>query len=278
MSTLDYFLKANLYGLLFAGCYWLFLRRHTFLTVNRVYLLLSSVLSLALPLASLPVETVETFAVPVGVITLPVSIIAAAPVEADLPPTGPSWEQLGTWAYGLIAFGLLVRLSIQSGRLLRLIRQSDQRICNGYVLVLACDQTTPTFSFLRYVVLNPADLHNKLILSHELIHVRQHHSADVLGLAILRAVFWPILPLIFTERALRHVHEFLADRAASDSKASPETNYAQFLVEYTFGVRPDVLTNGFFNPSLLKQRILMLHQRATNRWALSKYEIGRAHV
>lgn len=269
MSTLEYFLKANLYGLLFAGCYWLFLRRHTFLTVNRAYLLLSAVLSLALPLVSLPAKTVDEFPVPVGVITLPVSDFATAPIE----PVGPDWALLSTWVYGLIAFGLFLRLAIQSGRLLRLIRQSDRRVCDGYVLVLPHDQTTPTFSFFRYVVLNPADIHNDLILSHELVHVRQRHSTDVLGLAILRAVFWPVFPLAFVERALRHVHEFLADRAASGNEANDQPDYAQFLVEYTFGVRPDVLTNGFFNPSLLKQRILMLHQRATNRWALGKYAL-----
>ena len=276
MSALDYFLKANLYGLLFAGCYWLFLRRHTFLNLNRTYLLLSAVLSLALPLASLPTQTNEAipgldWPVPVGVIALPVSGFVSAPVETGLVQAGPDWEQIGLWTYGLIAFGLLLRLAIRLSRLLRLIRQSDRRVRDGYVLVLPNNQTTPTFSFFWYVVLNPVDIHNDLILSHELVHVRQHHSADVLALAILRAAFWPVFVLAFVERALRHVHEFLADRAASGSKASPETNYAQFLVDYTFGVRPDVLTNGFFNPSLLKQRILMLHQRATNRWALGKY-------
>ncbi|GAB3642877.1 TonB family protein [Spirosoma arcticum] len=264
MSALDYFLKANLYGLLFAGCYWLFLRRHTFLTVNRVYLLLSAVLSLALPLVSLPAQTAETFAVPVGVIALPVSVIATAPVE----PTRPDWMLLGICAYGLIALGLLLRLAIQSGRVLRLIQQSNRQPRDGYILVLPRNQTTPTFSFFRYVVLNPADVGNELILQHELVHVRQHHSADVLGLATLRALFWPIITLAFVERALRHVHEFLAD-----NQASSQPDYAHFLVDYTFGVRPDVLTNGFFNSSLLKQRILMLHQRATNRWALGKYAL-----
>ena len=268
MSALDYFLKANLYGLLFAGCYYVFLRRHTFLTVNRAYLLLSALLSLTLPLASLSTETAETLPVPMGVITLPVSVMATAPVE----PTGPDWMLLGMWGYGVVALVLLLRLAIQSGRVLRLIRQSERQVREDYVLVLPRDQTTPTFSFFRYVVLNPADVRNDLILSHELVHVRQHHSADVLGIAVLRGLFWPVLALTFVERALRHVHEFLADRAASSSQTvTYQPDYARFLVEYSFGVRPDVLTNGFFNPSLLKQRILMLHQRATNRWALGKY-------
>ncbi|MDB5240406.1 MAG: hypothetical protein JWP57_1031 [Spirosoma sp.] len=268
MSALDYFLKANLYGLLFAGCYWLFLRRHTFLKLNRAYLLLSTVLALALPLASLPSQTAETIPVPLGVMALPVSVTATAPVE----PTGPDWMHLSAWAYGLVALILLLRLALQWGRVLRLIRQSERQVRDEYVVVRPHNPATPTFSFFHYVVLNPADVGNDLILQHELVHVRQHHSTDVVGLAMLRVLFWPVLSLALLEQTLRHVHEFLADRAASGKQAiSHQPDYAQFLVEYTFGVRPDILTNGFFNPSLLKQRIQMLHQRATNRWALGKY-------
>ena len=88
MNTLDYLLKANLYGLLFVRCYWLLLRRHTFFSLNRAYLLVSVVLSLSLPLVSLPAQTVETIpqlslptAVPRGEVGLPETSIAASPVN-----------------------------------------------------------------------------------------------------------------------------------------------------------------------------------------------------
>ena len=281
MSALDYFLKANLYGLLFAGCYWLLLRRHTFLNLNRTYLLLSTVLTLMLPLVRLPAQTAKTLPVPMGVITLPVVGMVATPANAERAPAKPDWEQIGLWFYGLVAVLLLLRLAIQLSRVIQLIRQSEHDTHANYVLIQPRDHTTPTFSFFRYILLNPADSHNDLIFHHELVHVRQHHSADVLGLSVLKAIFWPVVSLLFVERTLRNVHEFLADRiavvqtapdqASSADQVNPVTDYARFLVEYTFGVRPDALTNGFFNPSLLKQRILMLHQRATNRWALGKY-------
>ncbi|WP_080237144.1 M56 family metallopeptidase [Spirosoma rigui] len=276
MSALDYFLKANLYGLLFAGCYWLLLRQHTFLNLNRAYLLVSTVLTLTLPLVSLPSQTSQTLPVPMGVITLPVVGVVTTPADAELTPAKPSWEQVVFWFYGLITALLLLRLAIQLSRVVQIIRQSEQDRYADYVLIRPRGHTTPTFSFFRYILLNPADTRNELIFRHELVHVRQYHSADVLGLSILKAVFWPVVSLLFVERALRHVHEFLADRAAAGqagfmNQTNSATDYAHFLVEYTFGVRPDTLTNGFFNPSLLKQRILMLHQRATNRWALGKY-------
>lgn len=266
MNALDYLLKANLYGLLFASCYWLLLRRHTFFSLNRAYLLASVILSLVLPLVILPTQTVETLPVPVGVIALPMSTITVEPVE-----TGPDWEQVGLWTYALVSLVLLIRLAVRVGRLVWLIRQSPRHVHEGYVLVQPNDPTLPTFSFFQYIILNPADTHNELIFQHELVHVRQCHSADIVGMGLLQAIFWACPPLWLMDQLLRQVHEFLADKPASQP-----SEYARFLVAYSFGTQsglsgPDTLTNSFFNPSLLKQRIIMLHQKATTRWALGKY-------
>lgn len=274
MNALDYLFKANLYGLLVAGCYWLFLRRHTFFGLNRAYLLASAALSLILPLVSLSALWPDTLVTPVpaqvvGVITLPIATVPTATV-ADVSSSSPDWVLVGGLAYGLVAIALLLRLGVHTNALLRLIRRSSQQLFSDHTLVLPTNPATPTFSFFHYLVLNPADADNELVIRHELVHIRQWHSADVLGLALLRAVLWAVPTLWLIDRALRQVHEFLADQTASSDKQQRDT-YARFLVDYTFGTRPDVLANGFFNPSLLKQRIIMLHQRATNRWALGKY-------
>ncbi|QKZ11199.1 TonB family protein [Spirosoma sp. KUDC1026] len=259
MNALDYFLKANLYGLLLAGCYVLLLRRHTFFGLNRIYLLASAVLSLVLPLATLPSEAPETLPIPTGVIILPATI---APAE-----TGPDWAVWGAWGYGVVALVLLAALLTRVFSLLRTIRQSEKIDYSDHIQVLPTNSATPTFSFFQYVVLSPADRDNALILQHELVHVRQWHSVDVLAMQVLRSLFWACPALWLLERALRQVHEFLADQQAS----AYERNYARLLVDYSFGLQPVSLANGFFNPSLLKQRIQMLQQRATSRWALGKY-------
>jgi TonB-dependent SusC/RagA subfamily outer membrane receptor len=259
MIALDYFLKANLYGLLFAGCYVLLLRRHTFFGLNRAYLLVSVALSLVLPLAMLPSQAPESLPLPTGVIVLPAAI---SPAE-----TATDWEVWGAFIYGAVALAGLITLLIRVSNLLRIIRQSEKVDQGTYTLVLPTDASIPTFSFFRYVVLNPADRDNLLILRHELVHVRQWHSVDVLAVQVLRIVFWASPALWLLERALRQTHEFLADQQAS----AHERNYARLLVDYSFGLQPASLANGFFNPSLLKQRIQMLQQRATSRWALGKY-------
>ena len=269
MNAFDYLLKANLYGLLFVGCYWLFLRRHTFFNLNRAYLLASAVLSLALPFASLPSETVETLpqlTLPTSLITLPETIVSTPTTQALPANASVDWEQTGLVVYGLIALFLLIRLGIRISRLLALIRRSPRQAGDGFVQIKPVDSSIATFSFFRFLVLNPADADNDLIIRHELVHIRQWHSADVMGMAILRAIFWAFPTLWLTDRLLRQVHEFLADK-----QTHQPTDYARFLVEYSFGLQTNSLTNGFFNPSLLKMRIQMLHQRATARWALGKY-------
>ena len=269
MNAFDYLLKSNLYGLLFVGCYWLFLRRHTFFKLNRAYLVASVVLSLIVPLMSLPAETLEPLpqlTLPTSALTMPVTTVTNAPVNAVPVNTLPDWEQLGLVVYGLIAVTLLVRLGLRINRLMRLIRHAPQQAGGGFMLVKPNDSTIATFSFFHFLVLNPADTDNDLIIRHELVHIRQWHSADVVGLAILRAIFWAFPTLWLTDRLLRQVHEFLADK-----QTHQPTEYARFLFEYSFGLQTNSLTNGFFNPSLLKLRIQMLHQRATARWALGKY-------
>jgi len=287
MNALDYILKANLYGLLLAGCYWLLLRRHTFFGLNRAYLLASVVLSLLMPLVSLPTRWTDRLAaapVPapiMGVIALPAATGSAEFPTAPTPIPGPSpdWEKLGEWVYVLVAVALLSRLLFGISRVYRLIRRSPRQKRADYILVEPTRSDSPTFSFFRYLVLNPADAGSELIIRHERVHIRQLHSLDVLVVAAIRAVFWVCPALWLMERALRQVHEFQADRGAlrqPDAALTPDEQpdaYARFLVNYTFGVRHDSLTNGFFNPSLLKQRILMLRQRATNRWALVRYAL-----
>ncbi|MFD1144040.1 TonB family protein [Larkinella insperata] len=261
-AVLDYCLKANLFLVLFYACYWLWLRKHTFFRLNRLYLLASVLLSLVLPFIELPSETVETIPVPIGAFTLPVAV--TAPVE----PTGPDWKTIGYGFYGLVSVVLLVRLLIQLTGIGRLIRRSERHALNDYTLVLPSDERVPTFSFFRYLVLCRRDAQsvNTPIVAHELVHIRQGHSFDVLLLEAVQLVFWMNPVLILYKQSVQQVHEFLADSQAEDKH-----QYATFLVDYAFGVQPNTLTNGFFKPSLLKERILMLHRRTTSRWALGKY-------
>ena len=265
MTTLSYLLTASLYLLLFYGCYELLLRRNTFFGLNRAYLLTSVVLSLLLPFVELPGGAADSL--PVGSITLPTFTVGQSQSVQTDNLTITQWIWL---LYGLGAVIMLVRLAIRLRSVFSLIKRGKAECKPTYVLVHLSDNSTPSFSFGRYLVLNQADALTQpdALIRHEEAHLRQRHTADVLFLEIVQALFWfnPVLWLY--KQALREVHEFLADRAVLKT---PQPDYPRQLVAYALDVPVAALTTPFVSKSTLKQRIVMLQKPQTHRRALLGY-------
>lgn len=280
MTTLPYLLTASLYLLLFYGCYGLLLHRNTFFGLNRAYLLTSVALSLLLPLLELPTETAN--ALPVGAITLP------AFTTGGPQPVQPNGFTTTDWLWLLYGLGVLVmlaRLGLNVRAVFQLIQRGVTERRVDFTLVRLPDNSSPSFSFGQYLVLNHTDSMtepNALIL-HEAAHIRQRHTLDVLFLEVVQAAFW-FNPVLWNyKRALQIVHEFLADRAAvyqTTPANEPDTlqrikpAYARQLVAYTLDVPITALTTPFVSKSTLKQRIVMLQKPQTPRRALAAYALA----
>ena len=280
MTTLSYLLTASLYLLLFYGCYALLLRRNTFFGLNRAYLLVSVVLSFLLPLVVLPGGTANVL--PMGTITLPaISVGNTQPVQSD----GLSVTQWILLLYGVGVVVMLIRLVAHIRAVFRLIRRGNAEQMTAFTLICLPDNSTPSFSFGRYLVLNQADNQTRpeALMRHEAAHIRQWHTADILLLEIAQAFFWFNPLLWFYKLALQEVHEFLADRAAIRQISVDEHNhnpgttqpaYAQQLVAYALDVPLMALTTPFASKSTLKQRIVMLQKPQTHRRALLGYALA----
>ncbi len=270
MNALSYFLNISLYLLLFYSCYWLFLRRNTFFSLNRAYLLGTLVLSLTLPLIELPSEWLTTSPAPINTIALPMFVVEAAPVDTS----GSTAAQAFWLIYALGVVVMLVRLGLNLWTVIKLIRRGTPEQRPSYTLVYLPDDCSPSFSFGRYLVLNATDAlaNPEVLLRHEEAHIRQRHTADILAVEVMRVVFWfnPVVWLY--KRALQEIHEFLADRAAV-SEQIIQADYSRQLVAYALNVPVTALTTPFVCVSTLKQRIVMLQKPASNRWALLSYAL-----
>lgn len=280
-----YWLKANGYLVLFYGLYWLLLRQHTFLNLNRAYLLASVAVAGLLPLVHIPglawawpwateEPVVATFSAEAGM------VVSLADVSQA--PLLPDWPTLVLWLACVVATGLLIRTGWRTGTLLRLIRRWPAQVLPDHTLVRPTDSATPTFSFFRYLILNPDDAPTEAVRQHELVHIRQRHSVDILLLEVIQALCWPNPALFGYRRAIRQVHEFLADRDALTHAATDRDTYARFLLDYAFQVPGGgAATSGLahsFGPAhpespTLKQRIQMIYQQHTSRRALWKYAL-----
>jgi len=275
-------LQVNLYWIAFYACYALLLRRQTFFALNRAYLLGALLFSFGLPLlqfsgsvpglasspvpeamyqlTALPLERAEMV---VAQATAPAFVVVAQAEAADAPFP---WLAL-LWAmYAAGAAFMLVRLLRQLWRLFSFLQKGERVEMEGYTLILSDE--SDSFSFLNWVVVNRRDYENDFdtVLRHELVHVRQRHSVDVLLVEVLRVIFWFNPVLILYKKSLQQVHEYLADAAAPQ-----RDRYANFLLAYALHKPANTLTNNFLNSSHLKNRIKMLYKIRNSKWALGKY-------
>lgn len=272
---MDLLLYAGKVALLWAVCllcYGLLLRYQTFFALNRLYLLLSLAAGLLLPLIELPEASAVTEAVAVTMPYEPLPMEWEGAITEPLPDESYAfdWIWLLAWGYG---FGALLALGRFGWRLLQLgrfIGQHDPIPMEGFTLILVPGVARGSFSFMKWVVVNEYDYayHFDFILSHELVHVRQRHSLDILGVELLGVFFWfnPLLWLY--KRELRQVHELLADR-----QVEQRDRYAQFMLNYALSTPSTPLGHPFYTVSTLKHRITMLYKNRTSRWALSRYAL-----
>lgn len=262
MEMLLYIGKVNLYWVLLLACYRLMLRNHTFFQCNRIYLLGSIVAAFALPFVIYPADAP------------PIPVIYAVSTTLSEISFVQKEQPLMTWmdaAWLLYASGLAVAgffLLRNIFQLRRFISSGDIIELDDCTLVMMNSNQTGSFSFLKWIVINRQDYesHFDAILSHELVHTRQWHSADILFVEIMKVLFWFNPILVLYKRDLQQVHEFLAD-----SKASNRENYAQFLVSYALNAPAASLTNHFFKPSQIKSRIQMIYKNRSSKWLLGTY-------
>jgi TonB family protein len=202
--------------------YRLALRSERCFGYNRAFLLLAPVLAAILPLLPRPAMplwlTGPAVAVAAGKTGIAVLLPAVEVGQATAPAAGWSaWMWLGALYLAGVALGL-GRLAWQTGRLRALARRMPREVRPGYVLALTGGRL-PTSSFGRFVfwdetaALTPAEA--AAVLTHEVAHVQQRHTPDVLWLEAWRAVLWPNPFAHLLLPALRLTHELLADAAAA---------------------------------------------------------------
>lgn len=262
MEILIYAAKVSVYWIVLYGCFWLFLRKQTFFHWSRGFLLSALLISLLLPFlklrSSAPVQVAQVSDVMMS------QYMVIAPQTNSPTNHALLWSLFYLTVSGLLAFKLIRELF----RLKKLLAGSEVIEMENYTLYLLPDDRCGSFSFLNKIVVNQNDYahHFDTILNHEIVHLRQKHSFDVLFVEILKIVFWfnPVLQLY--KRSLQQMHEYLADEK-SDNRES----YARFLFTYATTTHALRLTNNFFHSSILRNRIVMLYKRRNSKWELGKY-------
>ena len=110
--------------------------------------------------------------------------------------------------------------------------------------------------------------HDALIL-HEQAHIRHHHTLDLFLMNLMLTLQW-FNPLAWKMRKeMTMVHEFEADEDVLND-GIPTADYLQLLISKATGKGKFAFANTLSEKRMLKQRILMLAQQRTSKWAKLK--------
>jgi TonB family protein len=255
MTWAHYLLQVNIYLVLFYTFYKLLLDKETYFMLNRMYLLVSGVLSLAIPFLRpewfVKQPVTQQIKISVDQLNMMIAQVAVSPDEAE--PF--NWGQLagGIYVCGVIIF--LFRFIFQLVAVKKLIENKP---------------AGAAFSFFHKKVIDNNLPGLETIYQHEEIHSRQLHTLDVLFFELLAILVWCNPIVYFYKKTVKNIHEYLADEEAAQFQGDKES-YAILLLSKAFGIDQNVLTNSFFNKSLIKKRIFMLHKERSKKTAILKY-------
>ena len=281
-AFLFYLLKSGCCLVVFYIFFKLLMSRSTFFRFNRITLLVGLLGCTLLPLIELT-TTEETFLhtplYAIHEILQSTESVILNPEQMEDPilisEKNPEINSLNwipvtlAFIYGVGALVTLIWLSLSTCRLIQLIRTSEKKQFGNYVLVIP-QQPTASFSWGKYIVISAADYsqQSEEILLHETMHLRNHHTLDLLFMQIFLLVYWfnPVVWLL--KRELQEVHEFEADNGVINTGIDA-TKYQLLLVKKAVGTRLYSMACGF-NHSKLKNRITMMLKRRTNNWARLK--------
>jgi len=266
MEWLYYLLEANLYLLLFYGFYRLLLQNETFYNSNRYYLLLSSITAFILPVLQLgflkPTLVIDDIAFPPPVLYTEAEMakIAATPVTETV--------DYSTYLYPIylfVAFCFALKLGFSLFKITKAWLNSKKTTI-GKITLIDFESQKTAFSFFNLLFIHPHLAEKETVLNHEMVHIKQKHSLDILFFEILQIICWFNPIIYFIKKDIKLLHEYIADELSTNT-GMHKHEYAMFLIENSFGVIPTPLTNQIFNQSILKRRINMLNKKRTAKWA-----------
>ncbi len=264
----DYILQVLLYQLIFLIAYEIFFKKETFFSWNRYYLLISAGLSYILPLIN-----IRSFAKYVKYFH---GIQALNPVNLNYQADTSKYTVLDTTFINLtqiyiIGFGIMLLLFIwKLFQLLYKIHTHKVLNYSTYKIVLLKEKHV-AFSFLNYIFISKAvfDQNPAPILAHELIHIKEKHSLDLLFFEIQKIVFW-FNPLIYLyQHKIMLLHEYIADQKTL--KTIPKQSFYENLLLQNFAIEKLPFINQYSNQTLLKKRIMMTTKKQSNPILKVKY-------
>ena len=279
---IDQFLTYELKVAVLIAVFYIFWRllvaNETWHRLNRIVLIATAIASFVLPFCVITIhQTVEVMQPAESIPTVVADLNSAThesgipnPLQQVEPQKSFNWLLPLTIIYIIGVVVVLSRMLLSLWRLHRMRAEGEiHPLSDGYRMVV-CEKVSTPFSWWKTVFMNRKDFEEgtTALLTHELGHVRLHHSADVVLVELLTALQW-FNPAMWMLRAdLRTIHEYEADQQVL-SHGFNDIQYLQLLIRKAAVQSGYSLANGISN-SALKKRVTMIMKPKSNRNSMLK--------
>ena len=261
-----YLIKSTGLIALFYVTYYFMLRKETFFTSNRWFLLLGLFTSVVLPLVVYTkIIIVESSSKNIDWSKFPVT------TNVENEAFEINWYLISGIVYtiGIVLF--LVKFAFDFYSLNTVLKGKSIQQQADFKFIDTIENVAP-FSFFNTIVYN-SSLYNSSelqnILEHEKVHSEQNHTIDVLISRLFCILFWFNPFIWWYKKAILQNLEFIADNEAS-KKISDKKAYQITLLKITTHENCVAITNHFYQ-SLIKKRIVMLNKNQSNKSNSWKY-------
>jgi len=253
-------------GILLALYHLVLVKERTFI-FNRFYLISALLFSFSIPFATIETKQVEK--------EIPETVFVG---EIEQPILQAQIEQQESFDY---AQALLIAYCIVSGILIlkigysviRIKKLKGRKITYQNRTVFLLKQDLAPFSFWNTIYLSETYFKDSKIQDsvflHEEIHVKQKHSADILFVEILKAVFWLNPFLYFYKKAMVNNHEFIADDSVIRKKKNIKSY--QELILHEILKQQNLPLIHQFNFNNTKKRFIMMTNKNSKFAKMKNY-------
>lgn len=249
------------------GLYHLFLAKERTFTFNRFYLISALIFSLCIPFATIETKQIKEEipeTVFVGEIEQPVLQTPIAQQESL------DYNKILLITYFIITGVFFIKIAYS---VLKIKRLRGQKIIYQNRNVFLLKQDLAPFSFWNTIYLSEKYFKDSkiddAIFLHEEIHIKQKHSADILFVEILKAIFWFNPFLYFYKKAMINNHEFIADESVIVQSKNIK-NYQELILQEILKQQNLPLIHQF-NFNNTKKRFIMMTSKNSKFAKAKKY-------
>ena len=273
---IDFLLKSSISLIVFLGFYHLVLEREKIHKFNRFYLLTSILISLVIPFVTFEfikiIPVVQNFE-PVAIDSISKSSenLVFNNNEAQVEESINYIPYLIWSFYVLVTLMFSFRFAKNYFKLISKIKSNPIVKYKNAKLVLIEEKILPhTFKdsiFVNFEDYNKRNIEEELY-AHEMVHVTQKHTLDILFIEFLMIVFWFNPIFIYYKKAIQLNHEFLADEEIVKTYDNVPF-YQNLLLQKSSGFQAIYLASNL-NYSVTKKRLIMMTKNTSNKIAFIK--------